>query len=244
MFATWATWLKHRRCLIVLMVVSLPLQATSPQPFWSHTIEALQSVLQKDFKQPIQLVASPSLYLPTLSAPAQIGDVTFDPHRKTFHANLRILTPSDTQEKAFVLTGQVQFLRSVPVLKQTLATRQTIFPDMVDWKLLTDDYRLKEAIPTEEDLQGAISKCALSPGDILSWKNIKTLSQIDRGSLVEIVYRSAGLQVALQGGRALASGRKGDTIPVSNPQYPKSQKPLFGVIENHRRVCINPAGPT
>ena len=207
----------------------------SHQDFWQQVTDAISKELRKNFSQEMQLhFPIPRIHMPRETR-FTIASVQFDPRMKKFSA---LITLEDGRKK-MPISGNVSFFKRVPVLKQSLNTGEILLPHHLDWVSIEDDYRVNDVILDPQELSGAILKKPLHVGDMPQSRYLKTSMRIDRGDPVEITYKIKNLSIRNSGARALASGKKGDLIPVTNPTRSKERlPPLWVVVEARGHVSI------
>jgi flagella basal body P-ring formation protein FlgA len=207
----------------------------APKDFWLQATEKISGELQKKFSQDIQLQFSVARSPIPAETPFTVSSVYFDPRTKRFSSLLTLTNGGRT----IPVEGNVRFLKRVPVLKQSLNAGETLLPHHLDWVVLEDDYRVNDVILDPQELTGAILKRSLHVGDMPQSRYLKTATRIDRGDPVEVTYQIKNLSIRNTGARALASGKKGDLIPVTNPTRSKDRlPPLWGVVEARGHVSI------
>lgn len=158
---------------------------------------------------------TPEIILPQMEvAGVEVTDMHFEPRKDAFEATLA--SPSKAHPIAKItLTGTIQRLSSVPVVRNTLQNGTTITADDVDWidipvREIQNGYVLKA-----ETLIGMTPRRMLLAGKPVQATEVAYPKLVNRSDTVTIVYNEGQLFLTTKG-RALEGGAKGDIIRVVN----------------------------
>ncbi len=136
--------------------------------------------------------------------------------------------------------GRVQPLVSVPVLTRTLQRGDLISSADLDWQTVSPDVLSKASLTDEQQLIGAEARRRLSPGRILTSRDVGAPLLVLRGKPVRVIYADRGLKLTALG-TARDDGALGETIRVVNPD---SRLEIQGVATGYQEVTVgNPAAP-
>jgi len=109
----------------------------------------------------------------------------------------------------------IRAIAPVVVVRQTIQRGQAFDPGKLD--MMSKDLSLLPAnvVTSPAQLEGKVSKWTISPGTTLTMAMVDDLPLVRRGENVMLVITGKGVSVSVQG-RAMADGKKGDTISVMN----------------------------
>lgn len=130
--------------------------------------------------------------------------------------------------------GRVQPLISVPVLTRTLQRGDLISAADLDWQAMPPDMLSKVSLTDEQQLIGAEARRRLSPGRILTSRDVGAPLLVLRGKPVRVIYAERGLKLTARG-TARDDGAIGETIRVINPN---SRLEIQGVATGHQEVTV------
>ena len=132
------------------------------------------------------------------------------------------------------LEGRVQPLISVPVLTRTLQRGDLISVADLDWQTVRPDVLSKVSLTDEQQLIGAEARRRLSPGRILTSRDVGAPLLVLRGKPVRVIYADRGLKLTALG-TARDDGALGESIRVINPD---SRLEIQGVATGHQEVTV------
>mgnify|MGYP001244590476 CR=1 FL=1 len=156
-----------------------------------------------------------------------------DPQTDRFNAV--IVSPSaENPLKRATVSGRIERLLAVPVLRNSLKNGDIIGAMDIDWIDLPQNKIPNGTVMAEKDLIDMTPKRTASAGKPLLLNDRTPPKMVDRGDAVTLVFES-GPMVLTAKGKALQDGAIGDMIRVSNTD---SSKNLQGVVTAHREVTI------
>jgi len=184
----------------------------------------------------VSYLAAPSdIYLPGGTEEGlEITSFSFDPQKDNFSAV--IVAPSaEDPKKRISVSGRIERLIPVPVLKNTLKSGDIIGAMDIDWIDLPQNRIANGTILNEKDIINMTPRRTAASGKPINANDLENPKMVDRGDSVTLIFQT-GPMVLTAKGKALQAGAIGDTVRVSNSD---SNKNLQGVITAHREVTIN-----
>lgn len=204
----------------------------------SEIVSTLEEKLRKsgiDEKFTVTLTTVPdAVVLPADTATTlEITAFNFDPQRDSFNAV--IVAPSaENPVKRFNVSGNIERMMPVPVLKSSLKNGDIISSLDIDWIDLPKNRISTGLITNESDLINMTPRRTASAGKPLSVNDLERPRLVDRGDDITLVFESGPLVLTAKG-KALQAGAIGDTIRVANLD---SSKNLQGTVTAHREVTV------
>lgn len=192
-----------------------------------------KSGVDENFK--VTLTTAPdSVVLPADTATTlEITAFNFDPQRDSFSAV--IVAPSaENPVKRFNVSGNIDRLIAVPILKGSLKNGDIISAHDIDWVNLSKNRIAAGTLMKESDLINMTPRRVASANKPLNLNDLERPKMVDRGDAITLVFES-GSMVLTAKGKALQAGAVGDMIRVSNLD---SNKSLQGTVTAHREVTI------
>lgn len=157
----------------------------------------------------------------------------FDPQKNTFHAV--VVAPSAEKPlKRLNLSGRIERLVSVPVLKNTLKNGDIIGALDIDYIDIAENHIANGAIINEKDLINMTPRRLVQAGKPVISNELQPPKMVERGDLITLVFANGPMILTVKG-KSLQPGSLGDTIRVSNAE---SNKNLQGIVTAHREVTI------
>lgn len=158
----------------------------------------------------------------------------FDPQRDVFNAV--IVAPSaDNPLKRISVTGKVERMISVPVLKNSLKNGDIIGALDVDYIELSQNRIATGTILEEKDLINMTPRRVAASGKPLTMNDLESPKMVDRGDAVTLIFANGPIMLTVKG-KSLQAGAMGDTVRVANSD---SNKNLQGIVTAHREVTIH-----
>lgn len=117
--------------------------------------------------------------------------------------------------------------------RQPLVLGATFDPAALETRRV-DLFREREALPAAVGDRSFIYTRAVSPGRLLTWRDIARRPLVKKGEFVE-VSAASGLLVVTMKALAMENGAQGDTVTVRNPE---SQKNFAAVVVDENRVQV------
>lgn len=135
------------------------------------------------------------------------------------------------------LEGRVQPLVSAPVLTHTLQQGDLITAADIGWEMVLADTLSAGSFTDERKLIGAEARRRLSPGRVLTNRDVGPPRLVLRGKPVRVVFAERGMTLTAIG-TARDDGAFGDPIRVINPE---SRLEIQGVATGHQEVTVGNA---
>lgn len=135
------------------------------------------------------------------------------------------------------MEGRVQLLVDVPVLARTVKRGELISSADLDWTLVSPDALSNLSLTDEQQLIGAEARRRLSPGRVLTSRDVGPPRLVLRGKPVRVVYAERGLTLTALG-TARDDGAFGEPVRVINPE---SKLEIQGVATGHQEVTVGDA---
>ena len=163
----------------------------------------------------------------------EITSFNFDPQADRFTAV--IVAPSaDNPLKKATVTGRIERLLAVPVLRNSLKAGDIIGAMDLDWIDLPENKIPNGTAMSEKDLIDMTPKRMAAAGKPIFLNDLVPPQMVDRGDAVTLIFE-AGKMTLTAKGKALQAGAMGDTVRVANTD---SNKNLQGVVTAHREITI------
>lgn len=163
-------------------------------------------------------------------------DVTafnFDPQKNTFHAV--VVAPSAEKPlKRLNLSGRIEPLIAVPVLKNTLKNGDLIGALDIDYIDIAESHIANGAVLDEKNIVNMTPRRLVQAGKPIISNELEPPKMVERGDLVTLIFANGPITLTVKG-KSLQAGSLGDTIRVSNVE---SNKNLQGTVTAHREVTI------
>lgn len=157
------------------------------------------------------------LHLPVDSmALPVIEDLSVDQRRSRFVAVLATVG-GDERDRRVRITGRLNAMTDVPVLRRRIDGGDVIAAADVDWVRLPSRSLQKTTILAEADLIGMTPRRVLRSGQPVRASDVHPPVVVRKGQLVTIVLSTPGMILTARG-RALEDGAMGELIRVSNIQ--------------------------
>lgn len=204
----------------------------------SEIVSTLEEKLRKsgvDEKFTITLTTVPDSVVLPANTPSslEITAFNFDLQRDSFNAV--IVAPSaENPLKRFNVSGNVERLTAIPVLKGSLKNGDIISSMDIDWIDLPKNRIAAGTLMNESDLVNMTPRRVASAGKPLNLNDLERPKMVDRGDSITLVFET-GTMVLTAKGKALQAGAIGDSIRVANLD---SNKSLQGTVTAHREVTI------
>ena len=166
-----------------------------------------------------------------------IGQVDVDTANHQFTALLRVL-PNGAAEPAIdgiTLTGRIEPQVEVPVLSRHLSRDDIIREGDITYTQVPERQIKRQHLTRKEDLLGRMVVKPVSPGQLISGRDVEMPRLITKGNLVEMLYRTPYMELKTTG-QALQNGAKGDLITVKNTE---SGKVINALVLEDGRLLVN-----
>ena len=164
---------------------------------------------------------SPELILPpTMGPSAEITLRDYDPDTGWFQADLS--APSRNNPVAQIqLSGKIEYLTAIPVLKAPLRLGSTIGENDVTTLSVPSKSLNHDVFLHAEDLVGLTPRRMIAAGKPVKANDVQAPRIVARGEAVTLIYKAGALNLTARG-KALEFGAKGDVIRVVNTQSNRS----------------------
>lgn len=201
----------------------------------SRTLE--NSIREKGVKEAFTIEYSSSvtdMMLPADSdATVEVSALRFDPQNDMFRATL--VSPSvQNPLKRMDVTGRIERLVSVPVLKNSLKNGDVIGALDIDYMDVPRHRVAVDTILDEKDLVNLTPRRLIPGGRTIQRNELEQPRMVDRGDAITLVFANGPMTLTIKG-KSLQTGAMGDMIRVSNLE---SNKTLQGTVTGHREVTI------
>jgi len=144
----------------------------------------------------------------------EISAFKFDPQKDLFNAT--VYAPSkDKPIKQFHVTGFVERIADVPVLRNALRNGDVIGAADIDWIQIPHKKLQHDLIMNAEDMIGLTPRRIAHAGKPLIETELERPQLIERGDNITLIFQEGTLTLTAKG-KALQAGAKGDLIRVSN----------------------------
>lgn len=179
---------------------------------------------------------SPSIILPhTVAATAEIVTFTYNSKADRFTA----LLAAPSRENAAVrmeVSGLVDHLIEVPVLKNMVRNGDIINANDVDWIALSRRYIQHDTVLQADKLIGKTARRILETGKPVRGAELQMPQLVNRGENVTIIYQEGPLSLSAKG-KALSGGAYGQVVRVVNSSSNRSIDAVvndLGVVTVHQ----------
>lgn len=153
-------------------------------------------------------------------ATVEVAVLSYDPTRDTFDATLA--APSnDNPLKKVTITGQVERIVTIPVLKNGLRNGDVIGAHDLDWIDIPARHVQHDMMTEEKDVVGLTPRRIISAGKPILSGDLQQPLLVSRGEDVTIIFADGPLLLSTKG-KAMQNGAKGDYVRVTNIDSNKS----------------------
>ena len=146
-----------------------------------------------------------------------LADLKFDKSNKRFNAVLRL--PADLKKNktngTIEVRGKYQNIIEIPTLGRRLLKGDLIKQEDLEWVEIPENKLRDGTVREKGKLIGKILKRRLSVGRPIKERDVSMPRIIDKGNLVEMIYKSGNIELKTNG-RALENGAVGDVIRLRN----------------------------
>lgn len=167
------------------------------------------------------------------SASVEVAAITYDPTRDMFDATLA--APSkDNPLKKISVTGQVERVIAIPVLKNSLRNGDVIGIQDIDWVDVPSRNIQRDMMTQEKDVVGYTPRRIISSGKPIVAGDLQQPLLVSRGEEVTIMFADGPLLLSTKG-KAMQNGAKGDYVRVTNIN---SNKSFDAYVTGSREVTV------
>lgn len=169
----------------------------------------------------ITLLNSPKLVLgQDRPATAEVVSIAFHAESDRFEATLAGPSAQNPEAKISV-TGRVDHMMSMPVLKHAVRSGEIVRADNIDWLEIPAKSVLPNNIMAADQLIGKTPRRVLIAGQPVKTSEVIQPLMVSRGEAVTIVYEKGPIMVTAKG-KALEDGSQGSLIRVVNSTSDRS----------------------
>lgn len=192
--------------------------------------------LNENFEITFVSMANPQIILPHGEAAAvELASLNYDPQHGRFEAALA--APSKQNPMAeLTVTGKVDRLVPVPVLKKTLASGEIINGHDIMWINMKSSALQHDIILDAEEIIGMTPRRVLDSGKPLRGLELERPQLVGRGDTITITYHDGPMILTAQG-KAMQGGARGDMIRVVNTS---SNRTVEAFVEGEYLVTVMP----
>jgi flagella basal body P-ring formation protein FlgA len=179
---------------------------------------------------------TPQLILPhTEEAKFEVTRLNLDHQSDRFEAN--IVAPSIENPVAQLnISGSVERLISVPVLKDTIRTGSLIGEHDIAFIDIKEKELQHDFVLNKENITGMTPRRIINAGKPIRTIELQPPQLVARGEMVTIIFKDNAMTLTAQG-KALQSGAKGDIIRVVNTS---SNRSIQTYVSGSKEVSVNP----
>jgi len=183
----------------------------------------------------MKVIGKPQMTMPeNQPETVEISVLNYDPQRGNFTAEL--VAPS--REKPLtkiIVSGTVEHLVPVPVLKSTMKTGDIIGTHDLGWIDIPSKEIAADFIISADKIVGLTPRRIVEPGKPLRDLEFERPQMISRGSNITLIYQSGPLVLTTRG-KSLQNGAKGDIVKVVNTS---SNKSIDGFVTAENEVTVS-----
>jgi flagella basal body P-ring formation protein FlgA len=178
---------------------------------------------------------SPKLILPhDVPATAEVANITYHTDSDRFEATL--IGPSlDHPQGTIQISGHVEHMMSVPMLKQAIHVGDIISADSVEWKNVPIHSVTADQVIDADQLIGKTPRRMAMADQPLHSGDLTDPLMVTRGEPVTIVYEKGMITVTAKG-TAMENGSKGTLIHVVNNT---SSRSIDGTVSDTGTVTVD-----
>jgi flagella basal body P-ring formation protein FlgA len=150
----------------------------------------------------------------------EVSSIDFDPARDKFSAT--IVAPSiENPVKKIMVSGSVERLIQIPVLRAPLRNGMIIGQNDIDWIDMPEAELQHDTLFKGEDVIGLTPRRITYAGKPILAKELQRPQIVTRGETVTVYFKEGPLVLSAKG-KALQNGAKGDLVRVTNLSSSKS----------------------
>ena len=132
------------------------------------------------------------------------------------------------------VSGRIQRLIDIPVLKTSLRNGDIIGETDIDWIEVPARKTQRDVVFKSDDLIGMTPRRTVFAGKPMLTGDLERPQIVKRGEMITLIYVDGPMRLSTKG-KALQNGAKGDVIRISNV---KSHKTIEGLVTNQREVTV------
>ncbi|MCB9988737.1 MAG: flagellar basal body P-ring formation protein FlgA [Rhodospirillales bacterium] len=190
--------------------------------------------LQGHFNLAYDMANPPEMILPGhMPVSLEIADLRYDAQKGRFEA--RLAAPSrEHPESEMTVTGQIERMVSVPVLKNVMRQDDIIGQADITWLDVREKDLQHDVLLNEDDLLGMTPRRMALSGQPLRAGELIHPEVVERGAKITLVYKEGPLNLTARG-KAMQNGAVGDLIRVVNLA---SNRTVEGFVSGPQEVTI------
>lgn len=180
--------------------------------------------------------AQPTIVLPSgEETDMQIAALNFDRQNDRFEA--RLVAPSIDEPKAeLLISGKIERLLPVPVIKTTLSRGDIIDSYDIEWIDMKSSDIQDDIILNADDLIDMAPRRILVSGKPVRRIDLEYPQLVGRGQTISITYKDGFLNLSAKG-KSMQNGAKGDIVRVVNLS---SNRSIEAMVTGDGRVTVTP----
>ena len=163
----------------------------------------------------------------------EITAFRFDPHNDVFNAVV-VAPSSENPIKRISLSGRIERLVSIPVLKNSLKSGDIIGANDIDFIEMPNNKINNGMILKEQDLINMTPRRTISAGKPVIVNDLDYPKMVGRGDDITLIFEQGPMVLTVKG-KSLQDGAMGDSVRVTNLD---SNKNLSGTVTADREVTI------
>ncbi len=176
----------------------------------------------------------PSIILPNdLPKNVEVSSMDYDAQKDYFRATL--VSPSiDNPVKKISVTGMIERIASIPVLRNNLQNGDIINANDIDMIDVSQNSLQHNVMMDAEAMIGLTPRRMVHAGKYILEGSLSRPLLIERGEPVNITFREGPLVLNAKG-KALESGAKGDLVRVTNTN---SSRTIAAIVTGENQVVV------
>lgn len=192
--------------------------------------------LEENYELTFVSMPNPQIILPHgESAAVEVTAINYDAQQGRFEATLA--SPSKQNPLAeLAVTGKIERLVPVPVLKRTMASGDIINAYDIAWTDMKSSELQHDIILDAEGIIGMTPRRMLDSGKPVRSLELERPQLVTRGDTITITYLDGPMVLTAQG-KAMQNGAKGDMIRVVNTG---SNRTVDAFVEDQYVVTVTP----
>ncbi|MBX2834387.1 MAG: flagellar basal body P-ring formation chaperone FlgA [Micavibrio sp.] len=189
--------------------------------------------MEGDFNLVIPTVSTEMILPNDMDAVFEVTSLDFKPSQNRFTAE--IAAPSKANPiQTLSVSGTIERLRPVPVLRQTLRAGDVIGARDISYISMPLNRIKHNIILNEQDLIGTTPRRMLTPDQPVLSTEVELPLVVKRGDNVTMIFTQGNLVLTAQG-KAMQNGAKGDAIRVTNLN---SSKTVSATVTADKEVSV------
>ncbi len=166
-------------------------------------------------------------------ASVEVAALSYDATRSMFDATL-VAPSKDNPLKKIHLTGQIERIMAIPVLKNSLRNGDLINAHDLDWVDVPVRNVQHDMLVNEKDVLGMTPRRIIAAGRPMIVNDLQQPVLVSRGDEVTISFANGPIQLSTKG-RAMQNGARGDSVRVTNIN---SNKSFDAFVTGSREVTV------